>query len=188
MQSVEIALRKSIEGETNAAAKYREYSRIALKEGFKGVSRLFKALAYAETFHIKNHQRALGEKYTIEPKADLKDGVVNILEDAAKGETWEYTEMYPDFIKSLGRKLNNDQLKLAKLSMDWAKDVEKTHAEVINKVIEIVKSGRDIENERIWVCTACGNLAFEVLPEKNCPVCKHDLMFYKEITDKEVEL
>lgn len=184
MQIVEQVLKKSIEGELTAIAKYKEYSAIALKAGFKGIARLFKALAFAETFHVKNHQRALGEPYTIEPKPELKEGVENILLDAINGETWEFKEMYPEFIRQLPKKPNEDQPKLAKLSMEWAKDVEKTHAEILTKVLEIIKSGKDIENEKIWVCVACGNIAFGELPKSSCPVCKHDLMFYTEITEE----
>lgn len=184
MQKVEHILKKSIEGELTAIAKYKKYAEIALKAGFKGVARLFRALAFAETFHVKNHQRALGESYTIEPKPELKDGIENILMDAEKGETWEYKEMYPDFISQLPKKPTEDQPKLAKLSFEWARDVEKTHSELIEKVLEIVKSGCDIENERIWVCVACGNIAFGQLPKGSCPICKHDLMFYKEIMEE----
>ncbi len=183
MQITEQVLKKSIEGELTAIAKYKEYAAMSLKAGFKGVARLFKALAFAETFHVKNHQRALGEAYSIEPKPDLKEGIENILMDAKLGETWEFKEMYPGFIAQLPKKPTEDQPKLAKISMDWARDVEKTHAEVLAKVIEIIKSGNDIENERIWVCVACGNIAFGELPKSNCPVCKHDLMFYTEITE-----
>jgi rubrerythrin len=184
MQKVELVLKKSIEGELTAIAKYKKYAEIALKAGFKGVARLFRALTFAETFHVKNHQRALGEDYTIDPKPELMDGIENILMDAKKGETWEYKEMYPGFLADIPKKTTEDQVKLAKLSMEWARDVEKTHAEVLEKVIEIIKSGKDIENERIWVCVACGNIAFGELPEKYCPVCKHDLMFFTEITEE----
>jgi len=183
MLSVEEMLKKSIEGELGAIAKYKEYASLAEKAGFKGVARLFRSLVIAEKIHVKNHQNALGEKYTAEPSPELMEGIENMLLDAIKGETWEYKEMYPGFIKQLPKEPKDDMPKLARLSMEWARDVEKTHAEVLEKVLELIKAGKDIVDEKIWVCTVCGNIAFGELPKDHCPVCKHDLVFFQKIKE-----
>jgi len=52
-------------GESMAHIRYLIFSEIAEKEGFKNIARLFKAIAYAEFIHAKNHYKNL---------KDLKEG------------------------------------------------------------------------------------------------------------------
>jgi rubrerythrin len=47
-------------GESMAHMKYLILAEIAEKEGFPNVARFFKAIAYAEQIHARNHYRRLG--------------------------------------------------------------------------------------------------------------------------------
>ncbi|HKM43396.1 MAG TPA: rubrerythrin family protein, partial [Limnochordia bacterium] len=76
-------LRDAFSGESQAHMKYQIYGAVADKEGFPNVAKLFKAIAYAELVHARNHLKELG---------GIADSVAN-LQDAFDGETFEIEEM-----------------------------------------------------------------------------------------------
>ena len=76
-------------GESQANRKYTAYAKKAEKDGMMNAAKLFRAAADAETLHALKHFEVAGK---IGSTADnLKDGVA--------GETYEYKDMYPDFVK-----------------------------------------------------------------------------------------
>ena len=177
-------LKEALDGETTASQKYSEYSDVARKEGFPNVAYLFEALSEAEQVHIKNHTNALkleeSEEYA--PRVDEYE-IGNTLENvraSIEGETWENKDMYPGFLEKTKSEKDKENVKVARLSMEWALKVEKTHAEVLSEALEALKKGKDLDIDQIYVCEVCGNLVFD-LPEKICPVCKHDVSFYTKI-------
>ena len=52
-------LKNAFAGESQAHMKYQIFSEKAEEEGFKNIARLFRAIAYAELVHAKNHLNAL---------------------------------------------------------------------------------------------------------------------------------
>ena len=52
-------LKEAINGESNAKRKYELYAEQATIENLPEVAKLFKAVAHAESIHIKNHLKAL---------------------------------------------------------------------------------------------------------------------------------
>jgi len=54
------ALVSSYGGESMAHMRYLIFADIAEKEGFKNVARLFRAIAFAEQVHARNHYQRLG--------------------------------------------------------------------------------------------------------------------------------
>ena len=76
-------------GESQANRKYTAYAKKAEKDGKINAAKLFRAAADAETLHALKEFEVAGK---IGTTADnVKDGIA--------GETYEYTKMYPDFIK-----------------------------------------------------------------------------------------
>jgi len=78
-------LEAAFAGESMAHMKYLVFSQEAEKAGQPNLSRLFKAIAYAEQVHATNHFRELGH---------LKDAAGN-LQTCIDGENFEVNEMYP---------------------------------------------------------------------------------------------
>ncbi|MBN2099901.1 MAG: rubrerythrin family protein, partial [Dehalococcoidia bacterium] len=106
-------LEHAFAGESQANRKYLFFADKAEEEGQKQIARLFRAAAEAETVHARNHLRVLqGIKST-------KDN----LAAAIGGENYEFTQMYPGFIKEAESESQNS----AKRSFDMANQVEKTH-------------------------------------------------------------
>jgi rubrerythrin len=80
-------LESALAGESMAHIKYRYFARIARAEGFEDVAKHFEHTADQEIKHAWGHLELLiGKPSTKE-----------CLEKAIAGETYEYTEMYPQF-------------------------------------------------------------------------------------------
>ena len=70
----------------------------AVEEGFTQVAKLFRATAEAETIHVLNHLKIIGEIKTTTENLDA----------AVSGETFEYTKMYPKYL-SIAKEEDNKQ-------------------------------------------------------------------------------
>ena len=80
-------LESALAGESMAHIKYRYFAKIAREEGFEDVAKHFEHTADQEIKHAWGHLELLiGKPSTKE-----------CLQKAIDGETYEYTEMYPDF-------------------------------------------------------------------------------------------
>ena len=82
------------------------------------------------------------------------------------GEDYEFTKMYPDFIKTAEEEGN----KKAVNSMRMAMEVEKVHFDLFKQAMEAVEKGQDLESLEIYVCPICGHTEIGQAPDR-CPVC-----------------
>jgi len=126
------------------------------KKGYKNLARLFKAIAYAEFVHARNHAKEIG----------IVGDVVENIKAAIEGETFEVEEMYPAY--NAIAELQGEEG--AKKSIHYAVEAEKIHAEIYRKAEEMAKQGKDVEIKEIYVCPVCG-YTHEGEPPANCPVC-----------------
>jgi rubrerythrin len=143
-------------GESQANRRYLAFAKKAEEEGLPQVAKLFRAAAEAETVHAMNHLRIAG-----------KVGMtVSNLDEAISGETFEYRQMYPEFI-AIAQKEKNKQ---AEWSFSVANQVEEVHAGLYQKVLETLKTKKPLPNRDYYVCKVCGNTIEGTAPEK-CVVC-----------------
>jgi len=149
-------LKAAFAGESQANRRYLAFARKAEEEGFSQVAKLFKAAAEAETIHALNHVSIMGE---------VKSTVEN-LKTAISGETFEFKEMYPEYL-AVAKKEGNKQ---ATWSFSVANKVEQIHADLFGKATEVLKSGKELPSIDYYVCGVCGNTVEGESPEK-CPVC-----------------
>lgn len=82
-------LEAAFAGESMAHIKYRYFAKLARAAGAEDVARIFEATADQEVMH------AFGHLDLLYPKAQMTPA--KALEIAIEGETYEYTEMYPNF-------------------------------------------------------------------------------------------
>jgi rubrerythrin len=80
-------LESALAGESMAHIKYRYFAKIAREEGFEDVAKHFEHTADQEIKHAWGHLELLVGKPTVQ----------ECLKMAIEGETYEYTEMYPQF-------------------------------------------------------------------------------------------
>ena len=139
-------------GESQANRKYLAYAKEAEKEGKKNAAKLFRAAADAETLHALKHLEVAGK---------VKATVEN-LKDAVAGETHEYSEMYPVFVREAEAEGN----KAALMSFTFAMKVEEVHAKLYKEALEKVDETEEVS---YYLCPVCGNIE-KVRPEK-CSIC-----------------
>ena len=166
MTKSEEGLKTAFAGESQANRKYLAFSKKAEQEGFPGVARLFHAAAAAETVHAHNHLRVLeGIKSTVEN-----------LKEAIEGEFYEFTKMYPEFIKEA----KTDGNESAERSFKYANEVEIVHHELFKKALELLENGKDLENKPMYVCSVCG-YTHQGDPPDTCPVCNSPKKVFNKI-------
>ncbi len=122
-------LKAGFTGESEANRKYASFSAKAAEEGFPHVAKLFKAASEAEAIHARRHLSVYGVPSTADN-----------LTASVSGETEEFTEMYPKFIKESEGEGNTD----ATRSFTFAMKAEQVHAGLYEKALEAVKSGKDL--------------------------------------------
>lgn len=139
-------------GESQANRKYTSYARQAEAEGKKNAAKLFRAASDAETIHALKHFEVAGKV----------GGTADNLKDAVAGETHEYKEMYPDFVKQAESEGNKAALR----SFTFAMKAEEVHARLYQEALDNL----DDENEVFYyLCPVCGNIE-KAVPDA-CPIC-----------------
>ena len=149
-------LKAAFAGESQANRRYLAFAKKAKEEGFMQVAKLFKAAAEAETVHALNHLKIIGQTQS----------TLENLETAVLGETFEFNEMYPEYIDTAKHEGN----KQAVWSFDVANQVEQIHANLFKKAINALKTKKPIEEVDYYVCRVCGNTVRCKAPD-NCPIC-----------------
>ena len=142
-------------GESQANRKYLAFARQAEKEGFGQIAKLFRAAAEAETIHALAHLGNMGGVGT----------TLQNLEAAVKGETYEFTEMYPPMVEQAKAEAHK-----AKTMLDFANRAERVHAGLFAQALEAMKAGKDLSQMDVYLCPVCGDVEFGVPPDK-CPLC-----------------
>jgi rubrerythrin len=147
-------LKVAFAGESQANRRYLAFAQKAEEEGSTQAVKLFRA--EAETIHALNHLRITGE---------IKSTIDN-LNAAVSGETFEFKQMYPDYINTAKQEGN----KHAAWSFDVASKVEQVHANLFQKAIDALKNKKALEKVDYYVCGVCGNTV-EGEPPEMCPIC-----------------
>lgn len=143
-------------GESQANRRYLAFAKKAEEEGLPQIAKLFRAAAEAETVHALNHLRIAG-----------KIGMtISNLDEAINGETYEFRQMYPEFI-AVAQKEKNRQ---AEWSFTVANQVEEIHAGLYKKAQDALKANKPTPNVDYYVCKVCGNTVERDAPDK-CPIC-----------------
>jgi rubrerythrin len=92
-------LKEAFASESQANRRYLYFAQKADVEGYPDAAALFRSVAEGETGHAFGHfdfLSAVGDPVTGEPVGPTEDN----LRSAIAGETYEYTEMYPDFART----------------------------------------------------------------------------------------
>jgi len=167
MSKTEENLKAAFAGESQARNKYTYFAKIAYKEGYNYIGKMFEETAMNEMQHAKDEFKLL-------------NGIGSTAENlkaAAEGENYEHTEMYPTFAKEAEEEGN---MEAAKLFKNIAK-VEKEHEERYKKLLKMVeeKTVFKRKNKIKWKCSKCGYIHEGEEPPEKCPTCKHPKEYYE---------
>ena len=122
-------LESALAGESMAHIKYRYFAKLARAEGFEDVAKHFEHTADQEILHAWGHLELLIGK------PDTR----KCLEMAIEGETYEFTEMYPQF----KNQAYGEGLSYASKEFDEQIEESKEHAEQFMKVLTLAQKRFD---------------------------------------------
>lgn len=161
-------------GESQARNRYTYYASQAKKDGFVQISDIFTETANQEKEHAKRLFKLL-EGGEVEIAGAFPAGViattVENLKEAAAGENYEHTEMYPGFARVATEEGFED---IAKIFMSIAV-AEKQHEKRYLDFVANIEAGRVFKREEpvVWRCRNCGYLHEGPEAVEECPACAH---------------
>ena len=154
-------------GESQARNKYTYYASQAKKDGYAQISGIFEETAGNEKEHAKIWFK-------------LVHGIGSTdenLKDAAAGENYEWTSMYPGFAKT-AREEGFE--KIARLFEGVAK-IEKEHDERYQLLLANIEQDKVFSKGEkvIWQCANCGHVYVGMKAPALCPVCDHPQAYFQ---------
>ncbi len=161
-------------GESQARNRYTYFASQAKKDGYVQISDIFTETAEQEKEHAKRLFKLL-EGGEVEIAASFPAGVIGStlenLRDAAAGENYEHTQMYPDFAR-VAREEGFDEI--AKIFESIAV-AEKQHEKRYNDLAANIKADRVFKRDEkvTWRCRNCGYLHEGEAAPDECPACAH---------------
>ena len=161
--STEKNLKEAFAGESQANRKYAAFAQKAEDEGYSAVAKMFRAASEAEAIHALSELKALGAVKT----------TAENLKAAIEGETYEFTTMYPGFIKEAEQEGNIT----AKKVFNFANEAEKVHAALYQKLLDDLESKPEVE---YYLCTVCGNIVENDAPGR-CQICGAPAKAFKNV-------
>jgi rubrerythrin len=162
-------------GESQARNRYSYFASQAKKDGYVQMSDIFEETANQEKEHAKRLFKLLqgGE---LEISASFPAGVIGTtlenLKEAAGGENYEWTEMYPGFAKTAREEGFEDIANI----FDSIAVAEKQHEKRYLALAGNIEAGRVFKREEkvVWRCRNCGYLHEGHEAPEECPACAHE--------------
>ncbi len=153
--------------ESQARNKYTFYSYKAKTEGYEQIADLFLKIADNEREHAEMWFKELGGNPTTEKN----------LTAAAKGEEYEWKEMYANFAEIAER----DGFSELATKFRLVGEIEKHHEECYRTLLEDLENGEVFqkEGETVWQCRSCGHLATGKSAPETCPVCGYKQAYFQ---------
>ena len=161
-------------GESQARNRYTYFASQAKKEGYVQISDIFTETANQEKEHAKRLFKLLqgGEvEITGAFPAGTIAATMENLKEAAAGENYEYTEMYPGFAKIATEEGFGD---IADIFTAIAV-AEKQHEKRYLDLAANIDAGRVFKRDApvVWRCHNCGYLYEGSEAPAVCPACDH---------------
>jgi rubrerythrin len=161
-------------GESQARNRYTYFASQAKKDGYVQISTIFEETANQEKEHAKRLFKLL-EGGEVEIAASFPAGVIGTtlenLQEAAGGENYEYTIMYPGFAKT-AKEEGFDEIADIFMAIAVA---EKQHEKRYKDLIDNIENNRVFRREEnvTWRCRNCGYLHEDTEAMDECPACAH---------------
>jgi len=167
MSKTQENLMAAFAGESQARNMYTFFAKVARKEGYHYIAKIFEETAINEMRHAKDEFVLAGK---------LGDTAAN-LQEAFDGEHYETTTMYPDFAEQA----TADGNKEAAILFRMIARVEAEHRDRYKKLLEMVKKGTVFKRDKPirWKCAVCGYIHEGTEPPGKCPCCKHPKEYYE---------
>ncbi|WP_099321524.1 rubrerythrin [Anaerococcus sp. Marseille-P3625] len=176
----------SFAGESQANMRYTLAAKVAKKEGYVQISRIFEETAMNEREHAARFYKFLKEEYELEA-IELTEGytafpvvyhdTLKNLEGAIAGENEEAETMYPEFAKVAKEEGFNE----IATAFTYIGKVEEAHRNRFQKLHDNIEEGKVFEREEkvFWMCGNCGYIVEAEKAPKICPACAHGQEYFE---------
>ena len=163
----EANLKDAFSGESEARNKYTFFASVAKKEGYEHIAGIFEETANNEKEHAEIWFKYLNGIGSTEEN----------LKAAAKGEHYEWTEMYKEFSDVA---LEEGFTEIAG-RMKMVAEIEKTHEERFQTLLLNLQNNEVFQRaeKAIWKCRKCGHLVEATTAPDQCPVCRHSTAYFQ---------
>ncbi|MFX0033087.1 MAG: rubrerythrin [Candidatus Hodarchaeota archaeon] len=178
-------------GESQARNRYTFFSKIAKKDGYVLISKIFEETADQEREHgswfykmlqgFKKEEKFDEMKVLPDAKFPTTHGTtIDNLKSAIAGENMEWQTLYPDIAETAEKEGYPEIAKRVRAIIK----AEKHHSERYDKLLKLV--GDDLFFKRgkkvVWVCMECGyEVEMDHLPDDfKCPSCDHPRSYYRK--------
>jgi rubrerythrin len=167
-------------GESQARNRYTYFASQAKKEGYEQTSAIFEETANQEREHAKRLFKLL-EGGEVEIKASFPAGIIcttaENLTEAAGGEHYEWTEMYPGFAKTA----REEGLEDIAAIFEAIAVAEKQHEKRYQTLKANIEKGRVFKRDAkvVWRCRNCGYLHEGKEALEVCPACAHPRAYFE---------
>jgi rubrerythrin len=161
-------------GESQARNRYTYYASQAKRDGFVQISNVFEETAAQEKEHAKKLFKYL-EGGEVEIRTSFPAGVIGTtaenLRESARGENYEWNEMYPGFAK-VAREEGFSEIANTFEAIAVA---EAQHERRFLGLLENVENGRVFRKPTpvTWRCLNCGYVTQGKEAPEVCPSCDH---------------
>jgi rubrerythrin len=174
-------------GESQARNRYTFFSKIAKKEGYALIAKIFDETAEQERQHGSwfykmlqdfKKEELFDEFKVCEEYPTTYSNTIENLKSAVKGENMEWQTLYPDLANTAEKEgypaIANRTRAIAR--------AEQHHSERYGKLLKLVgddaffKRGKKV----VWVCLECGyEVEMDKLPDDwICPSCSHSRAYF----------
>ena len=161
-------------GESQARNRYTYFASQAKRDGYVQISEIFTETANQEKEHAKRLFKLL-EGGEVKLAAAFPAGVIGTtldnLKEAAGGENYEYTEMYPGFAKIAVEEGFEEIAEIFKAIAVAEKQHEKRYLALAANI----ENGTVFKREQsvVWRCRNCGYLHEGTEAPDECSACVH---------------
>ena len=167
-------------GESQARNRYTYFASQAKKEGYEQIGAIFLETADNEKEHAKKEFKFLqgGE---VEITGSFPAGVIgdtaSNLKEAAGGENYEWTEMYPDFAGTAEEEGFSEISSVFKAIANAEKQHEKRYLTLLKNLEE----GKVFKKDAVvkWKCRNCGYVHEGAEAPEECPACAHSKAYFE---------
>jgi len=167
-------------GESQARNRYTYFSSQAKKEGLEQISGIFSDTADNEKEHAKRFFKFL-EGGTAEVLAAFPAGVIGTtienLEEAAEGEKYEHTTMYPGFAKIADEEGFPEVAAAFRAISVSERGHEMRYRNLLDNLTQklVFKKKEPVQ----WRCRNCGYIYEGPGAPEKCPACLHPQAYFE---------
>ena len=171
-------------GESQARNRYTYFASKAKKEGYEQIRAIFLETADNEKEHAERLFKFL-EGGEAEIQASFPAGIIGSmvenLKEAAGGENYEHTTMYPEF----ARIADEEGFPEVAEAMRAIAIAEKQHERRYLGLLGNIQNNRVFKRDEVvkWKCSNCGYIHEGIEPPEECPACAHPKSYYELLAE-----